>query len=92
MTGQDLVIVRGRPDDAELAALTVVLAALASAGVRESDAAREPDAVRPGPRWARPAEVAFGDSWMRPDPETGSSRLRVRLENEPPQWDHWAAE
>ncbi|EIE97599.1 acyl-CoA carboxylase subunit epsilon [Saccharomonospora glauca] len=44
-----LHVVKGRPDDAELAALTVVVAGLASAGAAGGEASR------PSSRWADPA-------------------------------------
>jgi len=86
MTGQHLVIARGRLDDSELAALTAVLAAHG----RQASVAPESVAIQPMPSWVRQAEFAFGNSWMRQHPESGSSRLRVHLENEPPEWEHWA--
>ncbi|WP_409060452.1 acyl-CoA carboxylase subunit epsilon [Streptomyces sp. SYP-A7185] len=55
-----LTVVRGRPDEAELAAVTAVLRAVA----RQADAAGPP--ARPGPvhaRWARDGRTRPAGSW-----------------------------
>jgi hypothetical protein len=86
MTGQHFVIVRGRPDDMELTALTVVLAALG----RRTAHARRRAAPQPPPSWPRQTEFAFGDSWPRRPAESGSSQFQVHLEDGPREWEHWS--
>lgn len=87
MTGQHLVIVRGRLDDVELAALTAVLTALG----RQAAVARQPEAGPPLSSWVWQAEFVFGNSWMRQQAAWASSRLPVHRENKLPQWENWAA-
>jgi hypothetical protein len=60
MTDEHVVIVRGRLDDVELAALTAVLAALGG----QAAAARRPVATRRVPSWVRQDEFAFGTGWL----------------------------
>ena len=59
MTGPLITVVRGEPDDEELAALTVALLSLTAAR------ARPVRPVPPAPAWTRDAFTAPG-AWSRP--------------------------
>jgi len=84
MTGRRPVIVRGRPNDVELAALTAVLAALS----RPASAAWQPTEIQPRPSWPRPAEFVFGNSWVRRPTGPGASQFQVHLEDPSQEWGH----
>ncbi|GAA1255846.1 hypothetical protein GCM10009609_18810 [Pseudonocardia aurantiaca] len=56
--GADVVVLRGRPDDAELAALLAVLALL-----RAEAPGRENLLPPPAPRWTRPARYRAAGAW-----------------------------
>ena len=63
-----LRIVRGNPSDAEIAALTVVLAAACACGASHRPRSRE--------RWGRPADLLRVP--LRPGPDAWSATLRQR--------------
>jgi hypothetical protein len=54
----DVVVLRGRPDDAELAALLAVLALM-----RATEPEREDLMPPPAPTWTRPARYRPAGSW-----------------------------
>ncbi|MEV6963092.1 acyl-CoA carboxylase subunit epsilon [Streptomyces sp. NPDC051207] len=61
-TGPMLTVVRGRPDDLELAAVTVVLGALA----QQADTTAPPSAPGPvGVRWGGDGRIRPAGSWRR---------------------------